>query len=94
MAEKHAFAERLETTLIIGLLIGIALITQRYNLMLYKVGLSVLVVSTLLQIAVGNLSKDATPIKGLIFIAKVLLVIVIVFSAGILLVPTFAQLGR
>ena len=94
MATKHVFAERLEATLILGLIVGIALITQRYNLMLYKVGVSVLVVSTLLQIAVGNLSKDATPIKGLLFIVKVLLVIVIVFSAGILLVPTFAQLGR
>ncbi|ORE93979.1 hypothetical protein [Aurantimonas sp. 22II-16-19i] len=94
MQNKHVFTERLEATLIVGLLLGIALITQRYNLMLYKVGLSVLVASTLLQIAVGNMRKDATPLGGLFFIAKVLLVIVAVFSAGILLVPTFAQLGR
>lgn len=93
---KHArtFPERLETILIAGMLIGIALIAQRYNLMLYKIGLSVLVVSTLLQIAVGNLRKDASAPASIFFIVKVLLVIAAVFTAGILLVPAFSQLGR
>lgn len=93
---KHArsFPERLETTLIVGLVIGILLIAQRYNLTLYKVGLSVLVVSTLLQIAVGNLKKDASTGRSLLFIVKVLGVVAVVFGVGILLVPYFSQLGR
>lgn len=91
---RRSFPERLEITLIFGLMFGILLIAQRYNLMLYKVGLVVLVVSTLLQIAVGNLRKDASAAGSLFFIVKILLVIATVFGAGILLVPTFAQLGR
>ena len=91
---RRSFPERLEITLIVGLVTGILLIAQRYNLTLYKIGLVVLVASTLLQIAVGNLRKDASTASSLFFIAKILLVIVAVFSAGILLVPTFAQLGR
>ena len=94
MKSARSFPERLETTLIAGMLIGIALIAQRYNLMLYKVGLSILVVSTLLQIAVGNLRKDASPSASLFFIFKILLVIVAVLAIGILLVPTFSHLGR
>lgn len=78
----------------VGLLAGILLIAQRYNLTLYRVGLSVLVVSTLLQIAVGNLRKDASAGRSLVFIAGILLVIAAVFAAGIGLVPFFAQLGR
>jgi hypothetical protein len=94
MKSARSFPERLETTLIAGMLVGIALIAQRYNLMLYKVGLSILVVSTLLQIAVGNLRKDASPSASLFFIFKILLVIVAVLAIGILLVPTFSHLGR
>ena len=94
MKAARSFAERLEIALIAGMLVGIALIAQRYNLTLYKLGLSVLVVSTLLQIAVGNLRKDASASASLLFIVKILLVIVTVFTLGILLVPTFSQLGR
>ena len=94
MRHSKSFPERLEMVLISCLLLGIALIAQRYNLMLYKVGISVLVASTLLQIAVGNLRKDASPMASLFFILRVLLVIVAIFCVGILLVPTFSQLGR
>lgn len=94
MKPVRSFPERLETTLIAGMLCGIALIAQRYNLTLYKFGLSVLVVSTLLQIAVGNLRKDASVGASIFFIVKVLAVIAAVFTLGILLVPTFSQLGR
>jgi hypothetical protein len=94
MKHTRTFPERLETMLIVGLVAGILLIAQRYNLMLYKAGLTILVFSTLLQIAVGNLRKDASAGRSLFFIAKVLVVIAAVFSLGIVLVPYFSQLGR
>ena len=53
-----------------------------------------LVVSTLLQIAVGNLRKDASAGRSLVFIATVLGVVAAIFGVVILLVPYFAQLGR
>ncbi|GGD98030.1 hypothetical protein GCM10011390_16030 [Aureimonas endophytica] len=96
MATKHSrsFPEVLETTLIVGLLLGILLIAQRYDLTLYKIGLSILVVSTILQIAVGNLAKDASVARSLRFIAVVLLIVAAIFSLGIFLVPTFASFGH
>jgi len=94
MKQSQSFPERLETALIFSLLGSIFLVTQRYNFTLFKTGLSILVVSTLIQIAVGNLRKDASVGASLFFIAKILLVIVATFSAGILLVPVFYRLGQ
>ncbi|MGB3539327.1 MAG: hypothetical protein WBA42_14310 [Mesorhizobium sp.] len=94
MRRVRTFPERLETIMIVALAAGILLIAQRYSLMLYKVGLSILVVATLLQIAVGNLRKDASVGRSLAFIAMVLVIIAAVFAIGILLVPYFSQLGR
>jgi len=94
MRRVRTFPERLETIMIVALAAGILLIAQRYSLMLYKVGLSILVVATLLQIAVGNLRKDASVARSLAFIAMVLAIIAAVFAIGILLVPYFSQLGR
>ncbi|KQT52008.1 hypothetical protein ASG43_20745 [Aureimonas sp. Leaf454] len=94
MKQARSFPERLETTLIVGLVAGILLIAQRYNLTLYKAGLTILVLSTLLQIAVGNLRKDASVGRSIAFVAMVLGIIAIVFCVGILLVPYFSQLGR
>ena len=94
MRRVRTFPERLETIMILALAAGILLIAQRYSLMLYKVGLSILVVATLLQIAVGNLRKDASVGRSLAFIVMVLAIIAAVFAIGILLVPYFSQLGR
>ncbi len=94
MRRVRTFPERLGTIMILALAAGILLIAQRYSLMLYKVGLSILVIATLLQIAVGNLRKDASVGRSLLFILMVLAIIVAVFAIGIFLVPYFAQLGR
>jgi predicted PurR-regulated permease PerM len=94
MKHVRTFPERLEATLILVLAAGILLIAQRYSLTLYKIGLSVLVVATLLQIAVGNLRKDASVGRSLAFILMVLAIVAAVFTIGILLVPYFSQLGR
>lgn len=93
-SHRRSFVERLELALIVGLVAGILLIAQRYNLTLYRIGLCILVASTLLQIAVGNLQKEAGVGRSLIFIAGVLGIVAAVFALGVLLVPTFAQLGR
>jgi hypothetical protein len=94
MRHSRSFPERAERVLIASMLVGIALIAQRYNLILFKVGLSVLVVSTFLQIAVGNVPKSASLGRSLVLIVMFLSIMVLVFAAGIALVPTFSQMGR
>lgn len=94
MKQARSFPERLETALIIGLCIGIALIAQTYSVVVFRVGLTILVVSTFLQIAVGNLRKDANVWQSLKFIAIILCVVAAIFTLGIVLVPTFSTLGQ
>ncbi|MDQ0467756.1 hypothetical protein [Labrys wisconsinensis] len=93
---KHArsFPERAERVLIAALLVGIALIAQRINIVLFKTGLGVLVVATFLQIAVGNLPKEASLGRSLVLIAVILAIVAAVFAIGIVLVPVLSQMGR
>ncbi len=91
---RSSFIERAERVLILGMLVGIALIMQRLNLLLFQVGLTVLVVSTLLQIAVGNVPKTGGVVGSLLRIALILGIVALIFGIGIALVPTLSGLGR
>ncbi len=91
---RTSFPKRAEQVLIGGMMVGIALITQRSDLDLFKTGLSVLVVCTLLQIAVGNIPKQGSILGSLVRIALILLLVAAIFGAGVLLVPFLSRLGR
>ncbi|HEX4769116.1 MAG TPA: hypothetical protein VH414_22855 [Lichenihabitans sp.] len=91
---RATFPERVERVLIGGMLIGIVLIMQRVNLTLFKTGLSILVVSTLLQIAVGNIPKAGSAAGSLVRIAIILVGVALVFAIGVLSVPILSRLGR
>ena len=91
---RGLFVERLERGLILVLLLAIALIAQPFDIRLYRAGLLILVGGTLLQIAVGNLPKDASPGRSLALIGAILGAVAAVFTLGILLTPLLAQLGR
>lgn len=89
-----SFAEGLERVMIVVLLVAIAMIAQRWSIEVYRKGLLLLIGGTLLQIAVGNLPKDAGPLRSLKLIVIILAVVAAVFGAGILLVPVLSGLGR
>ena len=96
MRQSRSFPERAEKVLILSMITGILLITfaPRAVFELIQLGLVILVVSTLLQIAVGNIPKDSSTRKSLLMILVILCIIVAVFVLGILLVPVLSQLGR
>lgn len=88
------FPERIERVLIVGMVAGIALIMQRYNLLLFQAGLLILVASTLMQIAVGNIPKAGGVASSLARILLILAIVALIFGIGIALVPTLSRLGR
>jgi hypothetical protein len=94
MAAHGSFVERAEQTLIAAMALGIVLIAQRYQITLYRWGLSILVVSTFLQIAVGNLPQDASAIRSIVTSIVILAGVAAVFAIGIWLVPILSQLGH
>ena len=66
MSAHGTFVERAGQVLIAAMALGIVMIAQRYSNSLYRWGLSILVVSTFLQIAVGNLPKDASAMRSML----------------------------
>jgi hypothetical protein len=91
---RLSFPERLERIMIVALIAAIVLVAQRYSMQLYRWGLLLLVGATLLQIAVGNLPKDAGVGRSLLVILAILAFIACVFGVGIALTPFLSQLGR
>lgn len=94
MSETRSFPEHAEPVLIVGMILGIVLITQRYSIDLFRWGLGILVASTILEIAVGNLPKEASFGRSVVLIVVILCIFVTVFALGVWLVPVLSQLGR
>lgn len=95
MAGRLSFIEKAERTLIIAMILGIVVIAASPRILwMYQAGLGLLITATLLQIAVGNVPKDATVKRSLKLIAIILSVVLCVFLVGIGLVPILSQLGR
>lgn len=91
---RLSFAERAERVLIGAMVLAILLIAQTWSIQLFRYGLLLLVVATLLQIAVGNLPKDAGAARSLLLTAGILCIIAAVFSIGVALTPFLSQIGR
>lgn len=93
---QASFPERAERVLIAGMVLGIALVMERFvlDVRIFQTGLAILVVCTFLQIAVGNLPKTGGLTSSLVRIVAILAIVAIVFGIGILLVPTLSRLGR
>ena len=94
MLAQHSFAERAGQALIAAMALGIVMIAQRYSISLYRWGLSILVVSTFLQIAVGNLPQDASATRSIVISLVILTGVAAVFVIGIWLVPILSELGH
>ena len=90
---RLTFPEITERILMIALLVGIACVIQRISIEVYRVGLVTIISATLLQIAVGNLPRDASIKKSLLLILFYLGIVATIFFVGILLVPVLSQLG-
>ena len=85
---------RAELVLICVMLAGFVLIAQQSAFGLYQAGLLTVMASTILHIAVGNLPRDAGPLRTVLWTVAILAIVAAVFAIGILLVPALAQLGR
>ena len=85
---------RLEAA-IIGLLgVGFLMVLQRWSFTAFHYGLMGIIGLTLLNIAVGNLPREAPLGRALLLLLLFLALVAVVFGLGIALVPYLAQLGR
>ena len=70
------------------------LIIQKMNMALYKIGLVLLIVSALSQMAFGNMPSDADFKDGRKVMIIAYTIVACVFGLGILLAPILIKIGR
>ena len=91
---QRSFAEVFELVLLSAFALGFVLIAQRVSQTLFQIGLGIVVISTFLEIAVGNIPVGASVRRSLVMIMVYLCIIAAVFGIGIALVPYLTDLGR
>ena len=91
---KPPFASRLQTVFVFLMLASIFMIGQQWVQGVYKVGIVLLFVSVLLNMAVSNVPSHHGLARTLRLAALFFLIVVIVFGVAIAIVPGLYALGR
>jgi hypothetical protein len=94
MKKKVAFGARMQIIVIVSMIVSFALIIQKMNMTLYKIGLLLLIVSALSQMAFGNMPSDADFKDGRKVMIIAYTIVACVFGLGILLAPILINIGR
>ncbi len=94
MAGKHSFASVMQLLLVLLMLLSIILIGQKSTFLLYKVGLILLVITTISQIAFGNIPPSANFATSMRLYGIFVGITVALFAISIALAPILIGLGR
>jgi hypothetical protein len=94
MKKKTAFGARMQVIVIVSMIASFALIIQKMNMTLFKIGLVLLIVSALSQMAFGNMPPEADFKEGKKIMIVAYTIVACVFGLGILLAPVLIKIGR
>ena len=94
MKPRTAFGARMQSIVILLMIASFLLIIQGANAVLYKIGLGLLIVSAISQMAFGNISSEATFRESRKTIIIAYLIVACVFGLGILIAPILIKIGR
>ena len=94
MKKKIAFGARMQIIVIVSMIVSFGLIIQKMNMALYKIGLVLLIVSALSQMAFGNMPSEADFKEGKKIMMIAYTIVACVFGLGILLAPVLIKIGR
>lgn len=88
------FVLKSELTLILLMCGGFLLVLQQWSFLLYQIGVLTVMAAAILNIAVGNLPRQAGPLRAAVLTLGILGIVTFVFLAGIFLVPYLARMGQ
>ena len=91
---RRVLVPRLELALIALMCAGFLLVAQQWSFALYRAGLLLVMAAAILNVAVGNLPRQAGPLRAAGLTLGILGVVAFVFLLGILLVPYLARMGQ
>ncbi|MCG8480984.1 MAG: hypothetical protein MI724_17960 [Spirochaetales bacterium] len=92
--KERPFAYRVQALLVVGLVLSFVLIMQTVSMVLYRIGIMVLIGSTLVQIPFGNIPPEADRRRTFRMFAWMVLILIAVFGIGILIAPMLVNMGR
>ena len=84
----------MQIIVIVSMIVSFAFIIQKMNMTLYKIGLVLLIVSALSQMAFGNMPSDADFKDGRKVMIIAYTIVACVFGLGILVAPILINIGR
>jgi hypothetical protein len=90
---SKGFAGRVHVLLIASMIVSFALILQQAYFPLYRAGISLLIITILLQIPFGNISGEKNLPETLIAFLRFFSILVLVVLIAIFLAPYFVHLG-
>jgi hypothetical protein len=90
---RQPFGSILAKVLILLMILSGLMIVQGWSMQIYQFGLVLLVASALVQIGVGNIPPNARFGQSIRIVLISLVIIAVVFTAGVLLVPFLVSLG-
>jgi hypothetical protein len=93
-ASRPAFAAVVQGILVVLMGLSFIMIAQQANRSIYQVGLLLMMVSTITQIAFGNIPPTAGFRRSMLMLVIILAIVVVIVVLGIYLVPALLQLGR
>ncbi|MBW1660136.1 MAG: hypothetical protein JRJ48_06535 [Deltaproteobacteria bacterium] len=91
---KKPFGARMQTLVIATMLLSFLFIIQEYSLIVYQIGLFLLIVAALSQMAFGNIPSEASFGEVKKTLAVAFGIVFCVFGLGILLAPVLVKIGR
>ncbi len=94
MKDNKAFGARMQIGVIIAMVISFILIIQKMNDLMHQVGLFLLIVSALSQMAFGNIPSESSWKESRKTIIIAYLIVGAVFGLGIVLAPVLIKIGR
>jgi hypothetical protein len=94
MKKKAAFGARMQIIVIVSMIVSFVLIIQKMNMALHKIGLLLLILAALSQMAFGNMPPEANFKEGKKIMIIAYGIVACVFGLGILLAPILIKIGR
>ncbi len=94
MTRERPFAATMQGALVVLMTLSFVMIAQQFSSQVYRLGLLLLVVSTIAQIAFGNIPPTAGFRRSMKLLGITVIIVAIVFGVGIVIAPYLVELGR
>lgn len=94
MSKNTPFAALIQFILVILMLVSIILLGQSLNMRFYQIGLVIMIITSLSQVAFGNIAPESNFARSSRQYLLFMSIIAVIFAISILLTPTLVALGR